>query len=186
MTYNYSLKDIDEKRTARAAGVSLDISLKHAKMVCNFIRGISAEDAVEVLEGVIEQRIAVPYTENFRDLSHKTGIGPGRFPVKTTKGILAVLKSAIANAQHKGLSTSELVIKHIAVQTAAKPWHAGRHARRKMKRAHLELILEQVGDSKSKKSEGKKKAKPTEQKKEKPAKESPKPKTQDKNPEGAN
>ena len=186
MAYNYSMKDVDEKKTARAAGVSLDISLKHAKMVCNFIRGLNAEEAVEVLEGVIARKIAVPYTENFRDLSHKTGIGPGRFPAKTSKGILMVLKSAIANAQHKGLTTSDLFIKHIAVQTAAKPWHAGRHARRKMKRAHLELILEQEGEVKAGKAEGKKSAeKQAEPKAEKPAK--PKAaKSEDKNSKGAN
>lgn len=189
MAYNYSLKDIDEKKTAKAAGVSIDISPKHAKMVCNLIRGENAEKAVGLLEAVIAKKMAVPYTENFRDLSHKTGIGPGRYPMKTTNGILIVLKSAISNAQHKGLSTSELFIKHIAVQTAAKPWHAGRHARRKMKRAHLELILEQAGEVKAEKKEAKKteaKAPKAEPKKEKPAKEKAQQKSEDKKPEGAN
>jgi len=186
MTYNYSMKEVDEKKTARAAGVSIDISFKHAKMVCNFIRGMNAEEAVEVLEGIIEQRIAVPYTEYFRDLSHKTGVGPARFPVKTAKRILEVLKSAMANAQHKGLATSELFIRHIAAQTAAKPWHAGRHARRKMKRSHLELILEQSDEEKAKKKSGKKDALKAGQKSEKAAKEKPAPKSEDKNSKGAN
>lgn len=200
MAYNYSLKDIDEKKTAKAAGVSIDISPKHAKMVCNLIRGENAEKAVGLLEAVIAKKMAVPYTENFRDLSHKTGIGPGRYPIKTTKGILAVLKSAIANAQHKGLSTSELVIKHISTSTAARPWRAGRHSRRKMKKAHLELILEQVGESKpakkgarkqgSKKEAAQKdtkKAEPKEgQKKEAPSKDKSAPDPREKNTTGAN
>jgi large subunit ribosomal protein L22 len=185
MVFHYSMKDVDEKKTAKAAGVSLDMSFKHAKMVCNLIRGMNAEEAVELLEGIISLKIAVPYTEYFRDLSHKTAVGPARFPVKTTKAMLTVLKSAIANAQHKGLATSELIIKQIAAHTAAKPWHAGRHARRKMKRAHLELVLEQVGEAKAEKKEGKKAAVKTEQKKEKPAKAKPA-RSEDKNPEGAN
>lgn len=190
MAYNYSMKDLDEKKTAKAAGVSLDMSFKHAKMVCNLIRGMNAEDAVEVLEGIIKQEIAVPYTEYFRDLSHKTGVGPARFPVKTTKAILEILKSAMANAQHKGLAASELFIKHIAAHTAAKPWHAGRHARRKMKRAHLELILEQAAEAKAEKKTAAKTAKKggpkPEAKAEKPSKEKTNPKTEDKNSKGAN
>ncbi len=194
MVFHYSVKGMDEKKTAKAAGISLDMSMKHAKMVANLIRGMNAEEAIEILEGVIEQRIPVPYTEYFRDLSHKTAVGPARFPIKTTKAILETLRGAIANAQHKGLSTSQLFIKHIATHTAAKPWHAGRHARRKMKRAHLEIILEQAGEAKaekkpSKKAEAKVAAEakaPSEPKAEKPAKAAPKPKSEDKNSKGAN
>jgi large subunit ribosomal protein L22 len=164
MSYKYSCKGEDEKKTAKAAGISLDISWKHSKMVSDFIRGMNAEDAVQVLEGVIAKKIAVPYPEYHRDLGHKTGIGPGRFPVKTCERIRDVLKGAIANAQHKGLNTSELVVKHISALQAAKPWHPGRHARRQMKRSHLQIMLEQVegsGKKDKKESKSKKPAKET-------------------------
>jgi len=157
MSYKYSCKGEDEKKTAKAAGISLGISWKHSKMVCNFIRGMNAEEAVNVLDGVIAKKIAVPYPEYHRDLGHKTGIGPGRYPVKTCENIRAVLKGAIANAQHKGLNSSELIVKHISALQAARPWHAGRHARRQMKKSHLQIMLEQVeGSDKKGKKETKK------------------------------
>jgi hypothetical protein len=51
-----------------------------------------------------------------------------------------VLKSAESNAQSKGLSAANLVIKHASAQKGPTAYHYGRQ-RTKAKRTHLELIL---------------------------------------------
>lgn len=54
---------------------------------------------------------------------------PGRWPVKSVKFLLALLKNAEANAEAKGLATEELVIRNIVIQQAPK-------TRRRTFRAH--------------------------------------------------
>jgi ribosomal protein uL22 len=143
-------------KAAMALGLSVDASTRHGREVANFIRGRKAEEAVKMLEAVIEKKLAVPYRLFKRDLSHKTGVGPARFPVKTSKAILAVLKNAIANAQQKGLNPSDLVLTHISVQMASKPWHSGRKGRTKMKRANIEIVIEPAEPESKEKKKGKK------------------------------
>jgi large subunit ribosomal protein L22 len=144
MKYSYAIQGLEESKTSKALGMSLDMSARHGKEVCDLIRGRRADDAVKILESVIAKKMAVPYTRYKHDLPHQTGIGPGRFPVKTSAAILVILKSAMKNAENKSLNASDLVIKHICTHQAARPWHSGRHTRRKMKRAHLEVVLEEV------------------------------------------
>jgi large subunit ribosomal protein L22 len=155
MVYHYSYKPADETKTALALGIGVDASSRHGREVANFIRGKNVEAAVILLEEVIEKKTAVPYRFFKRDLGHKTGIGPGRYPVKTSKAILAVVKNAIANAQHKGLTSAELALSHISIQKASAPWHGGRKGRRKMKRCNIEIALEPMppkSDEKKKKN----------------------------------
>jgi hypothetical protein len=76
------------------------------------------------------------------------------------------------------LNVSELVVKHISALQAARPWHAGRHARRQMKKSHLQIMLEQVEGSGKESKKGAKKG-PAKESKAAPAKE-------DKKQKGAN
>ena len=142
MKYNYSYQPKDESKAALALGLSVDASSRHGKEVSNLIRGRKVDDAVKILQGVISLKIAVPYRNYKTDLSHKTGVGPARFPIKTSQAILDVIKNAIANAQQKGLNSADLVLKHLSVQKASCPWRAGRKGRRKAKRVHIEVVLE--------------------------------------------
>lgn len=45
---------------------------------------------------------------------------PGRWPIKSVKFLLNLLKNAEANAEGKGLETEELLIKNIVVNQAPK------------------------------------------------------------------
>src|SRR3989338_5312982 len=146
----YTFQDYNKEHMARAVGVALPISYKHSYEVCNFIKNKNLSDAKQILQDVVEKKVAVPYKRFDFDLSHKKKIGPGRFPEKTSLELIKLLESVEANAQFKGLNTSNLVIIHLSAHKAAKSWHYGRFSRRKMKRTHVEICVEE------KKAEGKK------------------------------
>ena len=147
---NYSTKKISSEHMAKAMGKALPISLKQTVEVCNFIRGKRVSDAKEILKKVSEKKIAVPFKRFNMDLGHKKKIGAGRFPVKTSKELIKLLEAAEANAQFKGLNTSNLTIMHICSQKGGKSWHFGRKRRRQMKRTNVEVIVEESVKEKGK------------------------------------
>lgn len=147
MKQRYALKD-SEKR-ARATGLSLPISTKHSVEVCNFIRNKKLDIAISQLRDVVAGKIAIPYKRYKRDLSHKKGLAAGRYPKKTCEEIIKLLESVKANAADKGLGQG-LVIKYISASKASRPWRYGRHRRRKAKRTHIKVIVEEVEEKERK------------------------------------
>jgi len=133
----YAFQKFEKEKMARAYGRDLPISTKQSIEICKLIKGKSVEKAKKILENV--EKKAVPFTRFNRDVGHKPGIGPGRYPIKTAKNILKVLKNAETNASQKGLS--DLVIIHSCCHKAARSWHYGRKRRQKNKRSHIEIIL---------------------------------------------
>jgi len=132
-----------------AVGRSLPISTKQSIEICDFIRNRSIDDAKKILNEVIKKKMAIPFKRFREGAGHKRGIASGKYPQKACKELLKVLNMVEANAQHKGLSSS-LKIKSILAQKASTPWHFGRKRRRKMKRTHIEVVVEEI------RSEGKK------------------------------
>jgi len=65
----------------------------------------------------------------FRPIAKQFGTDKARWPVKSAEFLLSLLKNAEANADTKGLDTSNLIIKHIQVNQAPKQ-------RRRTYRAH--------------------------------------------------
>ena len=151
MRYRYVKKDYSKENMARVVGRSLPISTKFSVEVCNFIRNKTTGEAKEILQKVVGGKKAVPFKTFNKDLSHKRKIGPARYPKKTAEEIIKLLESAEANAQFKGINTSNLCITHINAHLASRPWRYGRQRRRKAKRTHLEIIVEE----KKAKEEGK-------------------------------
>ena len=139
---------------AKAVGRDLNISMKTAVEVCRFVRGKSIERAKKELQGVIDGDVAVPYMRYNKDVPHRTAIGPGKYPRNVASTILGLLESATSNAQSKGLSTGKLAIIHICALKASAPMHGGRNGGRKMKRAHVEVVVAEVKPKE--KSQGKK------------------------------
>lgn len=167
---NYAHKDIDHTM-AKALGDSLQISLKAAMSIANFLRGRDANWAVAYLDDVIAMKKAVPFTKFTDGVGHRKGkMAAGRFPIKAAQGIQAVIKSAIANAANQGLD-EDLFIVHISVNKAASRFHQGRQRRRMMKQTHVQVVLKEKEQS-------------TKKEKHKPAKkenkETPKPKVEEK------
>ena len=143
MPYKYATQGIEHSRSAVAVGLNLPISTKHAVEVCRMLRGLPVEKAKRMLEEVIAKKRAVPFKRYNRDVGHKRGIAAGRYPVKASRYILATIKSAESNAGDKGLLTDGLVISSIIPHKAARPLHYGRHRGRRMKRTHVEVVLEE-------------------------------------------
>ena len=119
----------------------MPFSFKQSVEICSFIKNRSVVAAKKILNNVAEHKSAIPFKRFNFDLSHKTKIGPGRYPEKASKEFIRLIESAEANAQFKGLNTSKLIISHISASKASKAWHYGRKTRRKMKRTNVEIIV---------------------------------------------
>jgi large subunit ribosomal protein L22 len=166
--YSYSTK-IGEKDAA-AVGISLPISTKQSIEICNFIRGKKLERAKVILSNVINEKQAIPFNRFTDGIGHKAGkIAGGRFPKRACTEILKMINSAQANAQFKGLSSADLIVRHISAQKASATWHYGRR-RAKAKRTTIEVVLTEKMEA-GNKAEAKKEEKPkSEEKKAEPAK----------------
>ncbi|MBT4540314.1 50S ribosomal protein L22 [Candidatus Woesearchaeota archaeon] len=144
MTYKYAFEGYNKELMSRAVGNSLGISTKQSIEICNFVRRKPVVRAKKILENVINEKEAIPFKRFNSDVGHKPGIGPGRYPKKASEAILSLIKAAEANAQFKGLNTSNMVIKHICAHKASTPWHHGRQRGVKMKKTHVEIVLEET------------------------------------------
>jgi large subunit ribosomal protein L22 len=144
MRYRYATK---AENSAKAVGRALPISTKRAVEICNVVRGKRLEAAIKTLQQVVEKKRAVPIKRFAKGgTGHRKKIGPGRYPKKACSELIKVLEVAAANAQVKGLSN--LVIRGICAQKAAKSWHYGRKRRRRMKRTHIEVVLTELTEQK--------------------------------------
>jgi len=135
------MREYNKETMAKVVGKSLPISTKQSIEVCNFIRGKNVQKMKDFLKDVIDMKKAVKFTRFNKGMGHKKGIGPGRYPIKTSKEILELLESAESNAQLKGLNSSNLIIGHVNADKASTAWHYGRQRRRMMKRTNLNIIL---------------------------------------------
>ncbi len=150
------LKELEEKRIARAKAENLPISFKKSVELARFLRYKPLKKVYKLLEGIINKKIPVPYLRYNRDVPHKKGIGAGRYPVKPAKYFLQVLKNAEANANNKGLNSDDLIVIHLSVDKGVTRYKYGRHRGRRAKSTHVQVILYEQSSKKSKKKESKK------------------------------
>ena len=139
----------DPDTTAKALGREMPVSPKFAREVAGMIRGIKVDTARQALEDVIDKKRAVPLKRYNKRVSHKPGVGPGRYPVKAAKAILGVLDSAASNAEYKGLDVSNMAIATISVARGRTiPGHMprahGRATQWNQETVNLEIIIEEV------------------------------------------
>jgi len=130
--------------TAKALGRNLPISTKQSIEIGSFIKGKTIVKAKTMLKDVIAKKVAVPFTRFNKDMGHKKGnIAAGRYPINASTEILNILNSAESNAANKGLG-SDLFIKMFVANKGTGQWHYGRQRRRRMKRTHVEIIVEEL------------------------------------------
>ena len=139
----------DPDTTAKALGREMPVSPKFAREVAGMIRGMKVDTARQALEDVIDKKRAVPLKRYNKRVSHKPGVGPGRYPVKAAKAILGVLDSAVSNAEYKGLDVSNMAIATISVARGRTiPGHMprahGRATQWNQETVNLEIIIEEV------------------------------------------
>ena len=138
------MKNTKEK-TEHQASVrmnNLPISTKHCVEISNYLRYKNTNLAKKFLEDVSTLKKAVPFKRFNRDRGHKPGMAAGRYPQKAAKEFLRLIKSAVSNAQDKGLNTSNLKIVKIMANKASVPLTGGRN-RHGTKRTHLEIIVKE-------------------------------------------
>ncbi len=117
--FGYSVIGLDPDKTALASGRELDISHKHAREICNTIKGMFLDEAKEYLEKVIKMERSVPFKRHHKKVGHRSdlvGWHTGRYPVKAASKILEVLENVEKNAEFKGLEIDRLQIIHAASQ----------------------------------------------------------------------
>jgi large subunit ribosomal protein L22 len=159
MPYHYSYQTKDATGTARAVGTGLRISTKQSIEIAKYLRGRTTKQAKRLLEEVIAEKRAIPFTRFKGDVAHKAGMAAGRYPVNASREFLHLITGAEHNARFKGLNTQNLIIKHLVAQNAGKAYHYGRYSRREMKNTHIEIVVaegkEEVKARREKKDKGK-------------------------------
>lgn len=135
--------------SAKAIGKEMPISPKLTREICGMVRGMKVDKAIDALEGVIALEKPVALKRYNKRVSHKQGVGPGRYPQKAATAVLNVIKSASSNAEYKGLNTDSLVVKTItASRGRTTPGHMprahGRATQWDQQTVNLEVILEEV------------------------------------------
>jgi len=151
--YSYVPKDLS--KAARAYGINVPISYKHAVLIAKAIRGKKLEDAYKYLDDVIAQKKFIPFVKFNKSRGHKprnAGIdgsiaGPGGYPIKACGEFLKVLKSAEKNAEKNiNLDIKNLKISHISAlkgRTIIKLKPKGRRAIWKKTYVHIQVVLEE-------------------------------------------
>lgn len=139
----------DPDTTAKAIGRDMPISPKMSREICGMIRGMKVESAIRALEEVVEIKRPVPLKRYNKRVSHKKGVGPGRYPQKAARAILAVLESAVSNAEYKGLDADGMIIATVSASRGRTiPGHMprahGRATQWNQETVNVEVILEEV------------------------------------------
>jgi large subunit ribosomal protein L22 len=151
MGISYSI-DTDPETTARAMLRERQISLKHSKAIAREIKGMTAGDAVDFLESVLEGEQAVPMRQHNAGAGHRSGIDgwdAGKFPEKATEAYLDLLENAIGNANNQEFEGETMKILHVAAhkvgeQPGRQPRAMGRASEWSTPEVDVELVLEEV------------------------------------------
>jgi large subunit ribosomal protein L22 len=141
--------ETEPKKTARATSLNTPISPRDALEIVRTIKGMNLGKAKDYLENVIDKKKAVPYRKFLDSVSHRRGVGPGRYPVKAAKYVLETLESAESNAEFKQLDSEKLVIKSAVAQPAPPIKYYtfkafGSSGKFYRERVHIQVILEEV------------------------------------------
>jgi large subunit ribosomal protein L22 len=142
-------QESDPDTTSRALIKDSDISPKHAVELCRFVRGRKVNVALQYLDEVIALRRPVPFKRFNKQVTHKRGIGPGRFPVKAARVVKKAIEEAQHNAEYKGLDSDSMRIQTISSHRGQaynffRPRAFGKSGQWKRERVHIEVILEEV------------------------------------------
>ncbi|VFQ79721.1 unnamed protein product [Cuscuta campestris] len=138
----YSREPDNPTKSCKARGADLRVHFKNTRETAHAIRKLPLTKAKRYLEDVLAHKQAIPFTRFCRGVGRTAQAknrhpnGQGRWPVKSAKFILDLLKNAESNAEVrtyytlvKGLDVDSLYISHIQVNQAQKQ-------RRRTYRAH--------------------------------------------------
>ncbi len=141
--------EFEPEKTAKAMAREVRISPKHAYEVAKTIKGMKLEEARKLLEDVVDKKVPIPMKRYKRDVGHRKGMGPGRFPVKCASEFLKLLKNAESNAKYKGLNPEKMRIIHVCAKEGRTiygifPRARGRATPKRRESVHIEVIIGEV------------------------------------------
>nr|GEU66224.1 60S ribosomal protein L17-2-like [Tanacetum cinerariifolium] len=131
----YSKEPENPTKSCKARGSDLRCHFKNTRETAHALRKMPLIKAKRYLEDVLAHKQAIPFTRFCRGVGrtaqakNRHSNGQGRWPAKSAKFILDLLKNAESNAEVKGLDVDALHISHIQVNQAQKQ-------RRRTYRAH--------------------------------------------------
>ncbi|PVH36644.1 hypothetical protein PAHAL_6G129400 [Panicum hallii] len=139
----YSREPSNLTKSAKAMGRDLRVHFKNTRETAFAIRKLQLAKAKRYIEDVIV---------------HKQAIPSGRWPVKSARFILDLLKNAESNAEVKGLDVDTLYVSHIQVNQAQKQRRRTYRAHGRINPymsspCHIELILSEKEEPVKKQAE---------------------------------
>jgi large subunit ribosomal protein L17e len=153
----YSREAQNPSKSCKAMGVDLRVHYKNTYETAQAIKGMNLQSAKSYLQDVCEKKQCVPFRK-YTGCVGRTAqakafkMSQGRWPVKSAKIILDLLRNAESNAEFKNLDTDNLTIKHIQVNAAQcgrrRTYRAhGRIGPYMNCPAHVEMILEEKDEA---------------------------------------
>ena len=109
-TYGYSITGLDKDKSAIASVRDAQSTPKKAREVCHAIKGKNLQKAKDYLERVLAFKEPIPFKRHKGHQAHRKGkgFGPGRYPVKSVKVVLSLLKDLTSHLYwHHDYSTRE-------------------------------------------------------------------------------
>lgn len=130
----YSFQPDNESKSCKTSGNYLRVHFKNTREAASVLRGMQLRKAQTFLNDVCEKKQCVPFRRFNGGVGRCAqakawGVTQGRWPEKSAKFLLGLLKNAESNAESKGLNLDTLIIKHVQVNQAPKQ-------RRRTYRAH--------------------------------------------------
>ncbi|MDE1874092.1 MAG: 50S ribosomal protein L22 [Candidatus Micrarchaeota archaeon] len=106
--------NIGRDSLALAQGYDIDASYKDLCAVCDAIRYLKTDRALDVIDGVVSMQRPILFNAFNKHMGsrHELGGRKGAYPVKAAKEVRHVLINAIANSRNKGLDEDSLYVVH--------------------------------------------------------------------------
>jgi len=118
--------------TAAVNSTYVNASFKYSVEICSYLKGRNLDTAINLLRGVETKKVAIPMKRYKKKVAHQKGIGPGRFPMNTSRAIISLLESVGKNAENKGLNREKLVISTMEANRSISARRSARFARGKL------------------------------------------------------
>lgn len=146
MKYSYQVKE--GTRVARAQTHDIDASFKDLGQVCRSVNGKVVSEAVQLLENAKLGKVPIRFRKFNKKCGHRKELGGkrGRYPKKSARIVLEVLRSAMANARYRGLG-EKLVVRHASANKQniyPRMASKGRAMRSNYETARVEIVLEEL------------------------------------------
>ena len=153
----YSKEPENSTKSCKARGSDLRVHFKNTCVTASAIKKMTLTKAKKYLEDVVAHKQAIPFRffngcVGRHAQAKMTNATQCRWPEKSCKFLLHLLKNAESNAETKGLDVDNLVINHIQVNRAQKQRRRtyrahGRTNPYMSSPSHIELVLEEKAGS---------------------------------------